>query len=194
MGRTEVRRFGYALLSVCASIAVIGCGNSRTPIQPTANGLAGSFRIVHFPGWGITLKAPAAWASTTGQGPLIATFTSGASVVALWSFPRDVRAPHGVTELNLARRRLIRKARSRDPKLSLIRSKITHVGAAPAIELDAIEQINGQPRRVRSTHVFVHRAEVVLDEYAPPQVFHTVDHTVFSPLKHSLLLTGASTA
>jgi hypothetical protein len=43
-------------------------------------------------------------------------------------------------------------------------------------------------------HVFVARAEVVLDEYAPPQDFPAVDHAVFSPLKHSLLLSGASTA
>lgn len=187
-------RRSCAVLSVCASIWIVGCGNSRTPIQPADNGPADTFRTMHFAGFGITLKAPADWDSTTGQGPLIATFTSGSSVVALWSFPRDVRPPNGALELRRARRKLIGKARSRDPKLSLIRSNITQIAGAPAIELDAIERINGRQRRVRSTHVFAQRAEVVLDEYAPPQVFHTVDHAVFSPLRHSLLLSGASTA
>jgi hypothetical protein len=39
---------------------------------------------------------------------------------------------------------------------------------------------------VLSTHVFVRRAEVVLDAYAPPEVFAAVAHQVFSPLSHSL--------
>jgi hypothetical protein len=34
----------------------------------------------------------------------------------------------------------------------------------------------------------------VLDEYAPPTAFHTVDHDVFSPLKRSLRLFPAGAA
>jgi hypothetical protein len=56
------------------------------------------------------------------------------------------------------------------------------------IVVDAIESIAGRRRRVRSFHVFVRGAEIVLDEYAPVAMFHAVDHSVFSPLNHSLVL------
>ena len=175
-------------------VVLAGCGNSRTPVQPGSGNTAAGFRTMHYPSVGISLQAPASWSATSGQGPLIATFTSGASVVALWRFPRDVAPPSGQAALQRARKTLIHKAVLRDPRLSLIRSNITRVDGAPAIELDAIEHINGRQRRVRSTHVFEPRAEVVLDAYAPPEAFRSVDHTVFSPLRHSLLLSGTSTA
>jgi hypothetical protein len=35
---------------------------------------------------------------------------------------------------------------------------------------------------------------VVLDAYAPPALFHPVDHAVFSPLKRSLQLTAPTGA
>jgi hypothetical protein len=47
---------------------------------------------------------------------------------------------------------------------------------------------------VRSTHVYVPGAEYVLDEYAPPAMFHAVDHAVFSPIKRSLRLVPVATA
>jgi hypothetical protein len=181
------------ILGACTPILIAGCGNSRTPVQ-SATGAASGFKTLHYPGAGISLRAPVNWSASTGPGPLIATFTSGTSVVAVWRFPRNVAAPSSQVSLRRARDVLIRKARERDPSLDLIRSNITRLAGAPAIELDAIEQISGHRRRVRSTHVFGPRAEVVLDEYAPPDAFHAVDHAVFSPLRHSLLLTGASTA
>jgi hypothetical protein len=73
----------------------------------------------------------------------------------------------------------------------LIRASVGLVDGYPAIELDAFERINGRPRRVRSTHVFTGSSEVVLDEYAPAALFHSVDHAVFSPLKRSLHLSPA---
>jgi len=69
---------------------------------------------------------------------------------------------------------------------------VATVAGYPAIELDAFEQLKGSPRRVRSTHVFTGTSEVVLDEYAPTAIFHSVDHAVFSPLKRSLRLTSAA--
>ena len=68
----------------------------------------------------------------------------------------------------------------------------TRAGAAPAVELDALERVGGQLRRVRSIHVFLAHAEIVLDEYAPPGQFHAVNRAVFTPVRRSLALTGAS--
>jgi hypothetical protein len=50
------------------------------------------------------------------------------------------------------------------------------------------EVIGGQVRLVRSTHVFAHQAEVVVDAYAPPSTFPAVNQSVFGPLVASLRL------
>jgi hypothetical protein len=42
---------------------------------------------------------------------------------------------------------------------------------------------------VRSTHIFSHGAEVVVDAYAPPRFFPKVDKTAFKPLLRSLRVT-----
>lgn len=181
-------------LCACAIVLLAGCGNSRTPVPNTAASAGGAFRLLRYPGAGIALRAPTDWSAATGQGPLVATFTSGNSVVAVWRFPRNVGPPNGPQALRHARRQLVLEARHRDPRLTLIRSTITKVDGVPAVELDAIEQISGHPRRVRSMHAFEQRAEIVLDEYAIPQEFHTVDHAVFSPLRRSLVLSGSSSA
>jgi hypothetical protein len=74
----------------------------------------------------------------------------------------------------------------------VIRSSVIRAGGSGAIELDAVEQIAGQLRRVRSVHVFADRAEIVLEEYAPTGLFHSVDHEVFSPLRQSLTVSPAA--
>jgi len=51
-----------------------------------------------------------------------------------------------------------------------------------------------QARRVRSVHVFFGGAEYVIDEYAALRYFHTVDHSVFSPVKRSLRLSPVAGA
>ena len=190
--RASPRLMLVLLVSPAALLA--GCGNSRTPL-PSAQEVAAAssgFRELHYPTAGITLRAPTGWNAVTGTAPLIATITSGNSVVAVWRFPIEVRPPSGGRALRGAERRLIAKARERDPGIALIRSRVTRLAGAPAVELDAIEQIGGQQRRVRSTHVFERRAEIVLDEYAPPNRFHSIDHTVFSPVRRSLSVSPAA--
>jgi hypothetical protein len=56
------------------------------------------------------------------------------------------------------------------------------------VEVDALERVGKQIRRVHSVHVFVPHAELVLDEYAPPQLFAAVDRSVFVPVQRSLLV------
>jgi hypothetical protein len=184
-----------SMLLLCAVLVLAGCGNSRTPVPRLERpGSTSGVQTLRYPAAGVILRAPRDWSAVAGQLPLVVSITSGTAVVALWRFPRNVGPPSGAAALRRARTLLIREARARDPGMALIRSTITTLDGAPAIELDAFEQIAGHQRRVRSAHVFERRAEIVLDEYAPPQMFHSVDHTVFSPLKRSLMLPGASTA
>jgi hypothetical protein len=146
---------------------------------------------VRYPASGVAFRAPSDWLVVGRQAPLVAVASSGSAVVAIWRFPRTGLPPAGTAALKRAEAHLIGAARARDATLRLIRSKLASIDGAPAVELDAFERIAGQPRRVRSIHVFVSGAELVLDEYAPPSVFHGVDHEVFSPMKRSLTVSPA---
>lgn len=175
-----------AVLLLLALLAA--CGNSRTPVpsltQPAApNG----FRALIFPRAGIRLEVPRNWAAIGERAPLLAIVSSGAAIVAVWRYRRTGSPP---PDLGRVRRGLITAARARDNTLRVVSSTVTTVSGSPAIVLDAIESIAGQPRRVRSLHVFRRAAELVIDEYAPPAVFGAVDRQVFSPLARSLQLSA----
>jgi len=175
------------IVLLCSLLVLAGCGNSRAPVpnlsQPAT---PTSFRTLTFAG--VTLQAPSNWSVVNERPPLVTVVASGTAVVALWRFPRSAPVPIGRTALSQAAAQLIQAVRARDASLQVIRATTVTLDHRPAIELDAFERINGQPRRVRSTHVFVPGAELVLDEYAPSAIFHAVDHTVFSPVKRSLTL------
>jgi hypothetical protein len=78
--------------------------------------------------------------------------------------------------------------RARASGTRLIRVRTPRLAGLPAIVLDATERIGGRTRRVRSIHLFAPQLELVVEEYAPPGIFHSVDRAVFSPLKRSLRL------
>jgi hypothetical protein len=179
------RRFAV----LCTAAALLGgCGNSRTPVPSlTAPATPHGLQTVRYRGAGFQFRAPANWTVATESGPLITVVSSGAAVVAVWRYLR-LQPPPTAGAMPRERAALITAARRRDRGLSLIRSRLVMVGKAPAIELDSIQRLGGALRRVRSLHVFVPGAELVLEQYAPVNIFHAIDHTVFSPLKRSLRL------
>jgi hypothetical protein len=119
---------------------------------------------------------------------LVLAAASGLARVELWRYPRKEPLPTTSASLQQAAVALEGAARARDPNLHVIRARALTVEGAHAIELSVTERIGGQLRRDRSLHVFTGGAEVVLDVYAPLNDFHSVDHSVFSPLKRSLQL------
>lgn len=169
--------------------ALAACGNSRTPVPDLAQPVAPhGVRTLTYPEAGITLAAPANWAVAPQKSPGVATVNSGAAIVALWRYPRTNPAPTTAAALAQTRSALIRSARSSDPSLRVISSQYGRLHGAPTIILDATERIAGRERRVRSVHMFGSDDEVVVDEYAPPDIFARVDPVVFSPLRRSLML------
>jgi hypothetical protein len=186
------RRAALAATLIALLATVAGCGNSRTPVPSvTTPAPPTGFRPLSFPAAGLSLQAPRNWSVSTGHGRLITTVSSGQAVIALWRFPSSGPPPADAAALRQAAQQLLGAARARDPRLQVIDTKVTRIGGVPAVELDAVEQIAGQARQVRSSHLFEPRAEVVLEEYAPPQLFAGVDHAVFLPLRRSLLVTRA---
>jgi hypothetical protein len=170
---------------------IAGCGTSRTAVPNAAvPAVPSGYTGAGFPAVGIRFSFPSNWTRLGFGLPLDATISSGPAVVALWRFARSGPQPSDRLQLAQARNRLISAARTRDRSLVVIRSKLTRIDGAPTIVLDATETNSGRPQRVRSIHIFVRGGEIVLDEYAPPNQFHTVDHDVFSPLNHSVVLPG----
>jgi hypothetical protein len=141
---------------------------------------------VSLPAAGLRLSRPANWRPGASGGPLLATILSGPAVVALWRYERTEKLPADEAALQTARRALIAAARARDRTLRLRSSRTLRVDGQPAVELLATERVGSRRREVRSTHVYAHGAEIVLDAYAPPGDFDRVDRTVFQPLVASL--------
>jgi hypothetical protein len=175
----------------CAGALLAGCGTSRAPV-PNVFAPAAPTSLARltfpFPGVAVSFKVPTNWTHASDTPPLVGTFSSGTAVIALWRYHRTGPPPADSGAAAHARSLLIGAARARDRTLTLIRSKLTTIDGAQTVVLDATEMISGRLRRVRSFHVFVRGAEIVLDEYAPEALFHAVDHAVFSPLNHSLAL------
>lgn len=179
----------WAVGVACTLAGLAGCGNSRTQVPSsstpaTPNGV----QKLSFRSQGLSLLAPTNWDVTTGHGRLVTVLSSGDAVVALWRYPVSAPQPSGAAALRQTERKLVRQVRARDPGLKLISTSITRIGGVPAVQLDALEQIAGHPRRVSSSHLFAPRAEVVLDAYAPPGLFVGVNRTVFAPIRRSLLV------
>jgi hypothetical protein len=172
-----------------------GCGYSRTAV-PRAGRPASPTTFIGegFPSAKIAFLLPSNWTVTPSSPPLAATISSGPAVVAVWRYPRSAPPPADRLALAMARSALISAARARDRSLRLIRTSLTRIRGAPTVVLDAFERIDGRRRRVRSLHIFVPGAEIVVDEYAPPSEFHGVDHAVFSPLNHSINLRSSEPA
>jgi hypothetical protein len=180
---------GRSALTVAVAVLALllaGCGESRTPIPnaslPASPHSPRAFAHVSSAALGISFWVPRDWARLSRSG--VVFVTSGSAVISLQRYSSSV----AVAALEQARHRLIAVARRRDHTLRLIRSKLTRVGGVNAIVLDATETIDGARRRVRSLHLFVPAAEIVIEEYAPLALFRVVDHYVFSPLNHTLRL------
>lgn len=173
-------------------LLLCGCGNSRTPVpQVRAPALPGGFRVVNLPSAGARLSVPRSWILLgTHSRLLLVLDTSGGAVIALWRYPVEGLTPQGVGQLARARQRLIASARSRDPFMHVLSSSLARISGRPAITLMADERIGTAERRVVSTHVFTRSEELVLEEYAPFQVFRRVDQTAFSPVLDSLQVSG----
>jgi hypothetical protein len=180
-----------ALLLCCvlAALVAAGCGSSRAPLPDvTTPKPPGAPQQRSFPSSGVRFRAPQTWRVQSGSAPLVATLASGDAIVAVWRYPRTEILPKTKADVRKARPRLIAEARKRDASLKVVGSQVAKVDGAPAIVLVAQEVINGQVRLVRSTHVFAHGAEVVVDGYAPPSSFPAVNQSVFGPLVASLRL------
>jgi hypothetical protein len=184
-----VRR-GLALLAL-PGLLLAGCGNERQEALkvPRAAKPVGA-RTVSLPRVGVTFKRPANWTFDGGRAPLLASLASGRAAIAFWRYPRVERLPRTTAELRRSGRALIAAARERDKSLKVTAARVVRLGGVPGVQLVGSERIGLVRRQVRSTHLYAHRAELVIDAYAPVGEFDEVDRAAFLPLLRSLRLTA----
>jgi hypothetical protein len=178
-------RAGLALAGLFTLLA--GCG-SRTPapqiISPAA---PGGFHVARYPAAGFRLALPRDWTAVPVRPPLVALLTSGPAVISVWRYREAGEVPRTPLALHQAEQRLLAAARSRDLSLQVLRAATAPVAGLPAVELETVQMIGHLRRRVRSIHVYRPGEEVVLEEYAPPAGFGSLDRSVFSAVRRSLL-------
>jgi hypothetical protein len=170
-----------ALTAAALAAFAAGCGgdSSGDPAKPAQAG--GSF-----PQAGVKFTPPADWSVNAGNGHLVATAQAGQATVAVWRYPRTETLPKSKLELQAARDALLSASRKRDASFEQIKTAATEIAGQPAVQIRAREHIAGQPRTVRSTHIYAHGAEYVIDAYADADSFRAVDAQVFRPLLRSL--------
>jgi hypothetical protein len=177
-----MRRPAFLALTAAVLLALAGCGgDSSGDTTTTSAEAAGSF-----PAQGVSFTPPADWSVDAGQGHLVATAQAGQAAVAVWRYPRGETLPESKLELQAARDALLKASKKRDVTFEQIKTAATTIAGEPAVQIRAREHIAGQPRTVRSTHIYAHGAEYVIDAYADADSFRSVDAQVFRPLLRSL--------
>jgi hypothetical protein len=181
------------MLGVLALALLGGCADSRTPAPSLSRvHLPDGVKTVTYLHGRLRFSAPTNWVTQTGAAPMVVTLGSGPALITVWRYPRSPSQPlpADAAALDQARLALISAAGARDPTIRVISSAVVQVSGSPGVELDALETIQGRRRRVRSAHIYTGGAEIVIDEYAPVNLFHDVDRVVFSPLLRSVRLGG----
>jgi hypothetical protein len=171
-----------ALTAAALTAALAGCGgSSNDDTATTAAQVTGAF-----PQAGISFTPPADWNVDAGNGHLVATAQAGQATVAVWRYPRSETLPKSKLELQAARDALLSASTKRDATFEQIKTAATTIAGQPAVQIRAREHVAGQPRTVRSTHIYAHGAEYVIDAYADADSFRQIDAQVFRPLLRSV--------
>ena len=183
------RRTPPALAVCAAALLAPGCGNDRTlpPDVMTPGPPLGS-NTERFDAAGIGFEAPAGWSLQPGAPPLVVTLATGQAAISIFRYPRTEPLPTTRTALDAAAEALAAAARTRDPTFTELKRDRLRVGGRPAVVLRGTETVRGQPRTVRSTHVYAFGGEIVVDATAPAADFKRVDTEAFRPLVRSLRL------
>ena len=170
-----------------AALLLGGCGNEpeKPPVVTTPKAAFG-WVAYGAPGQGVTFQRPSAWRITPGDAPLLATISSGLVTIAIWRYPRSEALPTTPSELVTAKDALLAAARTRDPTFKVIQAKGTRAAHHPAVVIVADETVAGQPRRVRSAHVYGAASEYVVDAFAPPDQYPKVEDPVFRAVVRSM--------
>lgn len=188
--RLRIRRLSQAAAAGALALVLAGCGNDRTqPPDVTTPAPPLGSNAERFDAQGIAFASPAGWTLQRGTPPLVATVATGRAVVSIFRYPRTEPLPRTRSELDDAAEALAGGAKQRDGTFAERARGRVRVDEQPGVVLRGTQTIAGQPRTVRSTHVYAFGGEVVVDAFAPAQDFKRVDAEAFRAIVRSLKLT-----
>ena len=176
------------ILTLAAAVAGLSaCGAQPPPTPDTATPQPPRGTVtVRLPAAGLRLRAPRAWTRATGPEPAILQLSSGRAAVTLWRYPRSEPLPRTAKQLRQAETDLLAATKARDPTFRRGVLRRTRVDGKPALLVTGTATVAGVPRAVRSTHVYAHGAELVVDALAEPAQLPRVVREVVRPLLGSL--------
>src|SRR3954467_6808858 len=176
-----------ALLATLPVLALAACGSDKEEApSPAAIPTTRETGAVKYPDAGVAFRAPEGWRRQAGKAPLVAAVQTGQATIAVWRYPRDEQLPVTHSGLKAAKEALVGQIQKRDPSFKVEKAKLLHVGPKRAVQVLGRGTINGNPRMIRSTHIYTQKSEYVVDAYAPETVFNRVDRGVFAPVLKSL--------
>jgi hypothetical protein len=190
--RTPMRRSATFAMTAAVLLAA-GCGGNDSSAPSTTAKTTGASQA-SYPRDGVAFTAPAGWSLDQGRGHLVATVQTGQATVAVWRYKRSAKLPRSTAELKAARDALLTASAKRDDTFEVIKSAPTEIAGKPAVQIRARETIDGRSRTVRSTHIYSHGSEYVIDAYADADGFRRVDAQIFRPLLRSLQVTKPQTS
>jgi hypothetical protein len=174
-------------VAILAALLATGCGRDRLDVPDVEQPIvARTLAPKDFPREGLRMGLPLQWGFARGEAPLVAQATSGTAAIAVWRYPRTEALPRDAASMEAAQAELLRAVRQRDERYREISTRRTEVDGEPALELVGDQRVGGQPRRVRSTHVYAEGAEIVVDAYATERDFARLDAAVFRPFVRAL--------
>ena len=175
------------LVLIVAALAAAGCGRERLAVPDVEEPLISrGTQPLALPRAGLDVDVPEGWSVARGTAPLVVQTTSGSAAIAIWRYPRTEPLPEDDAQFDAAKAALLQAVKQRDETYKEVSTRRVEVDGEPALELVGDERIAGRERRVRSTHVFAHDAELVVDQYAPPKEFARLDTAVFRPFVQAL--------
>jgi hypothetical protein len=175
-------------LPLAAAVLLPGCGNERATVpeveQPDR---PAAYETYTSPGGEVSFSRPTNWGVFPGTAPEVARMYSGRALVTIYAYPRT-DLPDDAAGVLASRRRLLASLRRRAPELRIVRSRITEVDGAPAVELGATGRIGRRAVVEHTVHVYKPGAEYVIDAYAAPAAFRLAERWGFGPLMESISL------
>lgn len=175
-----MRRAPALVLAAVLALPLGGCGNEPTAPPPiTTPDLETALVPIRLDEHDWVFLRPESWRFVPGATPLVGTMSSGLTTIALWRYERSEPLPETPEELEVAKDALVAAAQARDPTLRVILAKGTRAARSPAVVIVADETVAGQPRRVRSTHIYANASEYVVDAFAPPEQYEQVEDPIF---------------
>ncbi len=179
-----------ACLTVFLAATLAACGAERSDPPAATAGKDTPHKRHRFASAGIDITLPDSAPLTRRKPPAVFRAGLGQAYIAAFAYRRAEQLPRNARELQAARRRLVREIHRRNRRFKLIRSRITRVDGARAVEVVGDQRIAHGDFRTRSLHVYKGGGEYVLDMLAPAAEFARVNRTFFAPALSSVRLSG----